>query len=664
MCTDITINKPIAIQGTNDYSMVSKYSTSNIGYYSDPFLKHFVSKPARRAPIIHWGYYIRYRAVQNVLSSFSRWGRGCGASKRQVVVLGAGFDTAFLRLRDEGLTEGVIYVEVDFPLVIENKKRMVAASGIETGNWHMLGQDLRDTKSLLSQLRTIPGIDQFAPTLFISEVVLTYMRPSHSSRLLRWAALNFPHLAFLVYEQVYTRDPFGLVMMQHYRTIGSPLHTAAEFETPREQESRFLRLGYQHARSVDMNTVFYSYTADVDAELSRLLSLEQFDEFEEWHQKCNHYTVLLAGRGAGTDFIASLPPPFSPISPPLPLISPSPKLRILPSSPITSRHSHASCFNSVTESVFLVGGWGGEGGAHGRLGSIGEVNLAIEEDKVECVCTRSEVRGNPPDGILHPTLSSLPDGSMVLVGGRKSPRKPNIHTYFISPQWSEGERRCVWRVLPLTPTSPQPRWRHSATVVSSEGEGVALLIHGGLSSEGVVLGDTWALEVDKHRWTRISTEIEDSLAVLHSHSAVVWKDRLLVYGGLSRNLMPSAHLQMLSYKETTPKWEQIPFDPHLPARYSHCSVLLGSTLYSVGGVQLHTPCYCSLLTIDLANHSWGYTDLSHSLSPLTNFLPYNFTANLVHKKYLLVLGGGGNCFSFGTHINSHPWVIQLPPVAD
>ncbi|KAI6646674.1 tRNA wybutosine-synthesizing protein 4 isoform X1 [Oopsacas minuta] len=656
----LSLLKPNAVQGTNDYSMVSKCSTCQAGYFADPFVKHFVSKLSRRAPIIHWGYYIRNRAIQHVLTSFCRWGRSSGV-RTQIVVLGAGFDTAYLRLRSEGLVEGVTFVEVDFPLVMENKKRLLTASGYDGDGCYLLGQDLRDTKALLSKLRAIPDFDLLLPTLFVSEVVLTYMRPSQSSRLIKWAALNFPNLCFFIYEQVYTHDPFGLVMMHHYQSIGSLLYTAADYETPLEQETRFLHLAYEHVRSVDMNSFFYNHTSLLEDEVIRIQSLEPFDEYEEWHQKCNHYTVLLAGRAKGTEFIASLSPPSDPVSSHSTLSTLSPSYltyQSLPHSALLLRHSHASCYNPVTESVFLFGGYG-SGGIHGRVNSSAEVRLSFSGKSIDCKCVPVEIRGEGPGGLMHCTLSTLPDGSIVLVGGRKSPKAPNIHTYLLSLDCVSEEKQYFWNKLSLGDVTPEPRWRHSANTVVSESS-VSLLIHGGVSLGGLVHSDTWLLDMSTHSWRLMLSKDSGYLAQVHSHTAVIWNDLLIVYGGLTRMLTPSSHLLMLPYKEISPVWNCVQFDPPLPARYSHSAVIKGSIIYSLGGVELHSPCYYHLLVINLDNRSWTDTNLCSLYSPLRSFLPYNFSAELVDKgRQLLVIGGGGNCFSFGTHFNPQPWLLGL-----
>ena len=44
---------PLQVQDTNNSCIVSKLSTCKAGYFFDEHLKHFVQKPARRAPLIH-----------------------------------------------------------------------------------------------------------------------------------------------------------------------------------------------------------------------------------------------------------------------------------------------------------------------------------------------------------------------------------------------------------------------------------------------------------------------------------------------------------------------------------------------------------------------------------------------------------------------------------
>ena len=42
-----------AVQGTNDSSILSKISMSQLGYFDDNFIKHFGVKIVRRSPLIN-----------------------------------------------------------------------------------------------------------------------------------------------------------------------------------------------------------------------------------------------------------------------------------------------------------------------------------------------------------------------------------------------------------------------------------------------------------------------------------------------------------------------------------------------------------------------------------------------------------------------------------
>lgn len=90
---------PCQVQGTNDSSVVSKVSAAAQGYFHDDFLRHFVGKVSRRAPLInrqdlwtfsaalqsdfklrinvcvwlcflHRGYYVRWKAVDRCVKQF------------------------------------------------------------------------------------------------------------------------------------------------------------------------------------------------------------------------------------------------------------------------------------------------------------------------------------------------------------------------------------------------------------------------------------------------------------------------------------------------------------------------------------------------------------------------------------------------------------------
>ena len=98
----------------------------------------------------------------------------------QIVSFGAGFDTSFFMLRQQGHKQ-CQYVEIDFPDVVENKWKLIkndpscAELAAEGNNYHLLAADLRNLPSLKDLLFEKILLNPTEPTLFISECAITYM---------------------------------------------------------------------------------------------------------------------------------------------------------------------------------------------------------------------------------------------------------------------------------------------------------------------------------------------------------------------------------------------------------------------------------------------------------------------------------------------------------
>ncbi|RVW32336.1 Leucine carboxyl methyltransferase 1 [Vitis vinifera] len=82
----------------------------------DDYIHLFVRRPVRRSPIINRGYFARWAALRKLLYQFlscERDAKEQGHAKKQILSLGAGFDTTYFQLQDEGKAP-YIYVELDF----------------------------------------------------------------------------------------------------------------------------------------------------------------------------------------------------------------------------------------------------------------------------------------------------------------------------------------------------------------------------------------------------------------------------------------------------------------------------------------------------------------------------------------------------------------------
>lgn len=358
------------VQETADDAAVSKLSAIRLGYVVDPFMGAFVRKQARRSPLINRGYFSRMSSLEVIIKRFLAVCKRTGDGSSQIVCLGAGLDTTFFRLWNDGSTSPVgaptAYFEVDFPEITARKLQVIrkhsvlleavaghplragdvealerecaapAASAaatlpaipagvtLTTGAlgggeihgpvYHLLTADLRDVSSLQSAL-TAAGIQPSRPTLLLSECVLVYLEPEESCAIIAWAARAFSRSVFVTYEQIRPHDAFGQVMARNLEERGYSLRGLAAFPDMPAQTARYRELGYATCTVCDMNDVYYRLLPR--AEVARVERLELFDEVEEWHLMSAHYCVAVAvnevphvpQRGAAAPRVTDMPAP-------------------------------------------------------------------------------------------------------------------------------------------------------------------------------------------------------------------------------------------------------------------------------------------------------------------------------------------------------------------
>ncbi len=124
-------------------------------------------------PGISRQYVLRKRCIEDYTL------RGIGRGVKQVVNLGAGFDTLAFRLSSRW--EKVRFLEVDHPATGELKRRALWERG--TPNLGFIASDLT-ARDLLGKLRGFPGFNPARSTLFIAEGVLMYLDELHVAKLL------------------------------------------------------------------------------------------------------------------------------------------------------------------------------------------------------------------------------------------------------------------------------------------------------------------------------------------------------------------------------------------------------------------------------------------------------------------------------------------------
>uniref|UniRef100_A0A8V0X9P1 tRNA wybutosine-synthesizing protein 4 n=1 Tax=Gallus gallus TaxID=9031 RepID=A0A8V0X9P1_CHICK len=689
-----------AVQGTGGSSAVSKCSAAERGYVQDRFVRLLVGRPRRRTALIHRGYYVRARAVDHCVQDFLL--KTQSHPRTQILSLGAGFDSLYFRLKDMDLLRHTVIYEVDFPNVACQKATLIKrteelsalvedsgaeGSGVTTAfsgkDYRLLGVDLSELPKLSIALEEA-GMDNEVPTLFIAEVVLTYMENSRSDALIQWAAEHFSHACFLLYEQMHPEDPFGRVMQQHFRQLNSALRSLSQYPDCEAQQKRFFEKGWTECSVMDMNE-FFTCCIPED-EQRRVQALEPFDEyeqicncqkcrrenktgtlsnFEEWHLKCSHYFVLTASKGmepSWTPLLSNVTVPHH--HGPIRLAGSISALACAVQSEVLGLRRYGHHSSVIKPNVILTtGGFGEENGHHCRMRNFHVLIKYAGSWKTKCV--KKENPDKRWDERLYHTVSCLSDSLALVVGGRTSPSNAALGML-----WLRFLKICNDldpADVTVEPVSLQPaveraalRWRHSTTEVIFKGEKY-LFMYGGRSATQPVLGDWYFLHIPEISCTTISVEgpVPEGR---HSHSACSWKGGVLIAGGLGAAEQPLNSVFLLRETEHGFRWQIIETHPPLIPRYSHTAHVHDEKLMLVGGVWFHSLCVPGITVIDLMTGLCvDYTINAECLEwPL--MLHNHSSVFLPDEKELLLIGGGGNCFSFGTHLNPNPISLNLSSV--
>ncbi|XP_034042461.1 tRNA wybutosine-synthesizing protein 4 [Thalassophryne amazonica] len=659
-----------AVQGTNDSSVVSKLSAAQRGYFKDPFIHKFVSKTARRAPLINRGYYVRWRALDHCVKRFLRVTENC--LKKQILSVGAGFDSLYFRLCADGALGGAVVFEVDFPEVARRKAALIGRERVlrdmlnadwthlpgpvyvHSGQYRLLGVDVRD-ESHMEEVLDLAGMDRSAPSLVLSEVVLTYMETQWSDAVIGWAVKLLPQSFFIMYEQIHPHDPFGQIMQEHFLKLNSALRALQQYPDTAAQRCRFLDKGWEHCVCVDMNNFYLDLVPE--EERLRVEHLEPFDEYEEWHQKCSHYFVLTASRGAlMAQALLTCPPGLS--SGP----SWSPVVLNVSTLPVCMEGLGLASTVLGPGVVLLTGG-----SCRGGRGAVSRI-LTRGPGGWRAVT----VEPTADFGIrLYHTAAPLPGGASVLFGGRSSPLKPAKGLFKVTldlcgssaslQTGNQGTVECCVEETVCTGPLPVPRWRHTATVVRHKGKDV-LFVFGGRNETEAVLGDGHFLCLDRQHWTEIPVEGAPPAPRL-SHTACPYQGGAVVFGGLNAAGRPLGDVFVLRPVDRGFCWDRVEVQPPPVPRYSHSAHVIEDKLVVVGGVWLHSDGVPGVAVIDLRTGSGVEFRLDTSSVPWPLML-HSFCSELMDpaEPDLLLIGGGGNCFSFGTHLNPQPVTVDLRPV--
>ncbi|XP_006831947.1 PREDICTED: leucine carboxyl methyltransferase 2 [Chrysochloris asiatica] len=667
-----------AVQNTNDSSALSKSSLAARGYVHDTFAALLVPRTVRRTPLIHRGYYVRARAVRHCVCAFLE--QACAVAEAlpaQIVSLGAGSDSLYFCLKTAGHLVRAAVWEVDFPEVARRKaerirdtpelcaltgpfQKEVPASTLlfESLDYRILGIDLRQLQRLEEALAAA-GLDTAAPTLFLAEAVLTYLKPESAAALITWAARRFPDALFVIYEQMKPCDAFGQFMQQHFQQLNSPLQGLDSFPNVEAQRCRFLQAGWTACTAMDMNEFYHRFLPK--EERQRIENLEPFDEFEEWHLKCAHYFILAASKGETLAQTLVFPPTEA-----FPWVDPVSPSGVFPASvtmsdsqgPNLKRYGHASTLLSPGI-ILSVGGFGEQERKHCR---VSKFHLLLRDGDFGWKGSQISNWGTGPkwDGRLYHTVTRLSDTQALVLGGRLSPVTPALgilQLCFCKREDSSTEDLKVTVTKTGSEDSTLSRWRHSTTEVTYQNQKY-LFVYGGRSVMEPVLSDWHFLHVRTMAWVRISVE-GNTPEARHSHSACGWQGGALFAGGLGTSEEPLSSVLFLKPVSCGFLWESMDIQPPITPRYSHTAHVFNGKLLLVGGVWIHSSSVPGVTVVDLNIGLSSEYEIDTTCVPRPLMLHNHSSILLPEEKQLLLLGGGGNCFSFGTYFNPYTLTLDL-----
>ncbi|XP_015907438.2 tRNA wybutosine-synthesizing protein 4 isoform X1 [Parasteatoda tepidariorum] len=659
----------IQVQATNDSSIVSKLSASKSGYYEDPYLIMFVDREQKRSSIINRGYYIRFKAIEMVFESWFSLMSSLQFPKSQIISLGAGFDTSYFRLKHyKKLPPNCRYIEVDFFPVMSRKKYCIEKNISKISNFElffdlaedkivasneeysMLGIDLRNTSELEKTLKCL-DVDFTSPTLFLSECAVTYMDTKSSDGLIKWIQKHFPNSAFVAYEQVYPYDGFGIVMRKHFDILGCPLKSLTSFPSKEAQLDRYSKMGWSSCSSLLMSDFFNGFS---HKETERIQSLDVFDEYEMWHEKCHHYILLWACQG-----IIVLPEAFYQKSCQLSkeLRFPQFNWKLTPANILCKRFGHQVILLSP-DCLLLSGGFGLQDRKHQRISGLTLCKISSLDCFSICLSNIQDVIGKR---MFH-TVSYLSDGTAVVLGGRSAPKKvfEKVVTFRLFKQEHQITEKDLKENKFLQSISVEENgdmchgsWRHSASVVKIK-DSDCIVIFGGSSAKKIATDKCCILNTRDWIWTEVSTQVETP-SPRHSHSSTTFEgSKIVITGGLSENEKILNSVHVLDCQSL--KWSVLEVSGLLP-RYSHTSHHFDNKIFLIGGITSTSGISAGIGIIDLKTNC--ATELSLPEQDPEYPIILSNHCSVIYNEEFIIVGGGGNCFSFGTHFNDRIVTVKI-----
>ncbi|KZF19406.1 leucine carboxyl methyltransferase [Xylona heveae TC161] len=491
-----------SVMGTNNSSIVSKRSVERIYYSHEPqFFRHFVKKPQRRAPLINRGYWLRMYAIDYVVRQFLAE----PSQKQKVIInLGCGYDPLpFQCLTRWGEDcQGVKFLDVDYPQLMERKREMIVASEnlhgllshmeigqpkeavkLRSDQYLAVGCDLRQVDSLEKILSKDLKLSDCI-ILCVAEVSITYMDIEAADAVIRWGA-QYENIWFGLLEQIIPdgpEHPFAKTMFQHFTKLNTPLKSVKKYPTLDAQKQRFVNAGWPLPFAESLWELWKKPSFLSSEQRKALDSIEPFDEWEEFALFASHYLLLIARKPSKLDH-SKREESVTNGSHHEERTEPAVDISYSENPPSEGRRRFGAAVNITPSKAIYHGGLG----TQTRLSTID----IYSQERMEPGEFSEEILVPPFTARKCHTMTRLGDGSLLLVGGRTSPDKSMADCWLAS--------NGTWQRVDDIPI---PRYRHCACAISHRspaGTSYRILAAGGKSNGCNVLGD-WLIWDAQKGW--------------------------------------------------------------------------------------------------------------------------------------------------------------------
>lgn len=303
----------LTVQATAHEALSRKLHAVRKHYYADPFVGFFETDHTLvNSPLMNRGFWVRVRAVENVIRVFSQLH---GGAPIQVVSLGSGMDTLFFRWAATGklgtTPETAVpvsvarFLEVDLPDICHDKELVVQRTpelqeliAKHPGVYHAVPGDMAHVGRTVELLRSALDTSEAAPpTLFLAECVFTYFPAAASTELMAACAGLFqnvkggPDVMFFTYDAMQPSDRFGKMMLENLHQRGLELPGVTDLPTLDAHTKRAQGIGFPTVAAWDMKALHMQVPPAVRAHLDKL---EMIDDWDEWNLVMTHYCVVVA----------------------------------------------------------------------------------------------------------------------------------------------------------------------------------------------------------------------------------------------------------------------------------------------------------------------------------------------------------------------------------